>query len=155
MAMALTLQQYLESHGIRYDVLVHQRTMTARQTARTCEIPADHLAKAVLMRDGQGYVVAVLPASCQLHKAQLWRLLHRPVELASEDDADRLFDDCARGAIPALSQAYGVETIVDDRLDRAPEIWLEAGDHERLVHLSGEQFHTLMAAARHGSFAHA
>src|SRR5688500_11588232 len=109
MAIALTLQRYLEGHDVRYDVLVHQRTMTARQTARTCEIPADHLAKAVLMRDGQGYVVAVLPASCQLHKAQLWRLLHRPVELASEDDPDRLFGDCARGAIPALSQAYGVE----------------------------------------------
>ena len=87
MAIAITLQQYLDSHHVRYDVLVHQRTMTARQTARTCEIPADHLAKAVLMRDGQGYVVAVLPASCQLHKAQLWRLLHRPVEVANEDDA--------------------------------------------------------------------
>ena len=155
MAMALTLQQYLESHDIRYDVLVHQRTMTARQTARIYEVPADQLAKAILMRDGQGYVVAVLPASCELHKAQLWRLLHRPVELANEDDAATLFGDCARGVIPALSQAYGVETIVDDRLDRVPEIWLEAGDHECLVHLSGEQFHTLMMPARHGSFAHA
>jgi Ala-tRNA(Pro) deacylase len=83
MAIALTLQRYLESRDIRYDVIVHQPTMTARQTARTCEIPADHLAKAVLMRDGQGCVVAVLPASCQVQKAQLWRLLHRPVELAS------------------------------------------------------------------------
>src|SRR3954449_9062720 len=116
MAIVLALQQYLESRDIRYEVLVHQRTMTARQTARTCEIPADHLAKAVLMRDGQGYVVAVLPASCQLHKAQLWRLLHRLAELASEDDADTLFADCFRGASLALSQAYGVATIVDDRL---------------------------------------
>ena len=41
MAVALTLQLYLESHGIRYDVLVHQQTMTARQTARTCGISAD------------------------------------------------------------------------------------------------------------------
>ena len=154
MAMALTLQQYLDDHKVRYDVLVHQPSMTARQTARVSEIPADHLAKAVVMRDGQGYIVAVLPASCQLDKAQLWRLLHRPVEFASEDDAGSVFGDCARGAIPALSQAYGVEPIVDERLDRAPEIWLEAGDHERLVHLSGEQFHMLMTAARHGSFTH-
>jgi Ala-tRNA(Pro) deacylase len=155
MAIAITLQQYLEDHDIRYDVLVHQRTVTARQTARACEIPKDRLAKAVLMRDGQGYVVAVLPASCRLDKAQLWRLLHRPVELASEEEAEGLFRDCDRGAVPALGQAYGVETIVDERLDRAPEIWLEAGDHERLVHLSGEQFHALTAAARRGRFAHA
>ena len=43
MAIALTLQRYLESRDIRYDVIVHQPTMTARQTARTCEIPADLL----------------------------------------------------------------------------------------------------------------
>jgi hypothetical protein len=68
MAIAITLQQYLEDHDVRYDVLVHQRTVTARQTARTCAIPKDRLAKAVLMRDRQGYVVAVLPASCRLDK---------------------------------------------------------------------------------------
>ena len=134
---------------------VHERTMTARQTARTCEIEADCLAKAVLMRDDQGYVMAVLPASCQLDKAQLWRLLHRPVELAGEDEAQTLFRDCALGAIPALGQAYGIETVVDERLGQAPEIWLEAGDHERLIHLAGERFRALMAGARHGSFAHA
>ena len=154
MAIAITLQQYLEDHDIRYDVLVHQRTVTARQTARTCEIPKDCLAKAVLMRDGQGYVVAVLPASCRLDKAQLWRLLHRPVELAGEEDAERLFRDCDRGAVPALGQAYGIETVVDERLEQAPEVWLEAGDHERLIHLAGERFRELMAGARHGRFAH-
>ena len=154
MAIALTLKQFLDDQHVPYDVLVHERTMTARRTARACEIDAEHLAKAVLMRDRQGYVMAVLPATCRLDKAQLWRLLHRPVELADEDEAHSLLSDCDRGAIPALGAAYGIETIVDARLDRVPEVWLEAGDHERLVHLSGEQFRLLMAGARHGSFAH-
>ena len=154
MAIAITLQQFLDDHHVPYDVMVHERTMTARQTARTCEIQADCLAKAVLMRDDQGYVMAVLPASSRLDKAQLWRLLHRPVELADEDEAQALFRDCQLGAIPALGQAYGVETVVDERLTQAPEIWLEAGDHERLIHLAGERFRELMADARHGRFAH-
>jgi Ala-tRNA(Pro) deacylase len=155
MAIALTLKQFLDDQHVPYDVLVHTPTMTARHTARCCEIEADRLAKAVLMRDRQGYVMAVLPASCRLDKAQLWRLLHRSVEFADEDEAQSLLRDCIRGAIPALGQAYGIETVVDDRLDRAPEVWVEAGDHERLVHLSGESFRQLMAGARHGSFAHA
>jgi Ala-tRNA(Pro) deacylase len=155
MAIAITLQQYLDQHHVPYEVMAHTRTMTARETARVCEIPADRLAKAVVLRDRGGYVMAVLPASCQLDKAQLWRLLHRPVELADEDETGSLFKDCALGAIPALGPAYGLETVIDERLERAPEIWLEAGDHEHLVHLAGERFRELMAGARHGSFAHA
>lgn len=155
MAIATTLQHYLEGHHVPYDVMPHLRTMTARETARVCEIPADCLAKAVVLRDGGGYVMAVLPASCQLDKAQLWRLLHRPVELADEGEATSLFKDCEIGAIPALGQAYGLETVVDERLGKAPEVWIEAGDHQHLVHLAGERFRELMAGARHGSFAHA
>ena len=100
-------------------------------------------------RGGDWAVVAPMGASQAKRRADAKK------HAASEEDAEGLFRDCDRGAVPALGQAYGVETIVDERLDRAPEIWLEAGDHERLVHLSGEQFHTLTAAARRGRFAHA
>ena len=154
MAIAISLGQFLDAHHVPYDVLLHERTMTARSTARVCEIEAGQLAKAVLMRDRQGYVMAVLPASCRLDKAQLWRLLHRPMEFAEEAELQILFRDCDLGAIPALGPAYGIETIVDERLDRAAEVWLEAGDHESLVHLSGERFRELTAGARRGSFAH-
>ena len=130
MAIAISLGQFLDAHHVPYDVLLHERTMTARSTARICEIEAGQLAKAVLMRDREGYVMAVLPASCRLDKAQLWRLLHRPMEFAEEAELQILFRDCDLGAIPALGPAYGIETIVDERLDRAAEVWLEAGDHE-------------------------
>jgi Ala-tRNA(Pro) deacylase len=155
MTIALTLQQYLDDYDIPYEVVAHRRTLTARQTARASGIPAACLAKAVVLRDGRGYLMAVLPASCRLDQAQLRRLLDRPVELAEEDEAHMLFKDCAYGAIPAVGEAYGLETVLDERLERVPEIWLEAGDHEHLVHLAGERFRGLLAGARHGSFAHA
>ena len=154
MAIAITLGQFLDAHHVPYDILVHERTMTAQGTARVCEIEAGRLAKAVMMRDRQGYVMAILPASCRVDKAQLWRLLHRPVELAEEDELQILFRDCDLGAIPALGPAYGIETVVDERLDRATEVWLEGGDHESLVHLSGERFRELTAGAPRGTFAH-
>ncbi|MCP6134713.1 hypothetical protein NL393_36605, partial [Klebsiella pneumoniae] len=75
MTIALTLQQYLDDYDVPYDVLAHQRTLTARQTARASGIPAACLAKAVVLRDGRGYLMAVLPASCRLDPAQLRRLL--------------------------------------------------------------------------------
>src|SRR3954462_9979764 len=73
MGIALTLKQYLDGQHAPYDVMVHERTATAR----ACEVRAACLAKGVLLRDGRGYLLAVLPASRQLDAAALARLPHR------------------------------------------------------------------------------
>ena len=131
-------------------------TATARQSARECEVPWSCLAKGVLLRDGGGgYLLAVLPASRQLDRAALARLVDRPVELATETETGIVFRDCAPGAVPPIGPAYGLETVIDDRLMAEPEIYFEGGDHASLVHMRGEAFQALVHEVRHGSFAHA
>src|SRR5437763_1204001 len=80
MGIALTLKQYLDGQHAPYDVMVHERTATARQTARACEVRAACLAKGVLLRDGRGYLPP--PRGLSLfHVAlppRLLRLLRRP-----------------------------------------------------------------------------
>ena len=66
---------------------------------------------------------------------------------------ERPFRDCAVGAVPPLGAAYNIPTVVEDSLLSAPEVWFEAGDHEDLVHVRGAAFLSLLAGARHGSFA--
>jgi Ala-tRNA(Pro) deacylase len=154
MGIALTLKQYLDGHHASYDVMVHERTATARQTARECEVPRSCLAKGVLLRDGRGYLLAVLPASRQLDRTELSRFMGRPVELATEDETGTVFRDCAPGAVPPIGPAYGLETAIEDRLMAEPEIYFEGSDHECLVHMRGEVFQELVRGARHGSFAH-
>ena len=63
-----------------------------------------------------------------------------------------LFEDCARGAVPPVGMAFGIETIVDDELEASDVVYMEGGDHECLLRMSHEQFHELMSAARHGHF---
>jgi Ala-tRNA(Pro) deacylase len=41
---------------------------------------------------------------------------------------------------------------VDDSIEAQPEIYMEAGDHETLLHMSHAQFARLMENARHGRF---
>jgi Ala-tRNA(Pro) deacylase len=154
MAIALTLKQYLDGHHASYDVVLHGRTATARQTARECEVPNACLAKGVLLRDGRSYLLAVLPASRQLDAAKLGHLVDRPVELATENEAATVFRDCAPGAVPPIGPAYGLETVIDDRIMAEPEIYFEGGDHESLVHMRGEAFQELVRGARRGSFVH-
>jgi Ala-tRNA(Pro) deacylase len=74
------------------------------------------------------------------------------VELATEDEIEALFRDCARGAVPAIGAPYGMDMIVDDSIAMRPDIYFEGGDHATLVHMSGAQFARLTAGRQHGQF---
>ncbi len=153
MSIAVTLARYLAEKSIAYDVVQHPHTVTALESAKASHIPVDRLAKAVVLKAEDGYMLAVLPASRHIQFADLRRQLAADVAMASEDQAEALFRDCEPGAVPALGAAYGLEVVVDDSLATEPEIYLEGGDHASLVHLSGTTFAKLLASARHAHFA--
>jgi Ala-tRNA(Pro) deacylase len=152
MAIAPTLAKYLATKNVSYDVLAHAPTQGSAHTARACHIPMDCLAKAVLLRDEIGYALAVLPASHHIRLAELKRQFGDDVELASEREIVDLFEDCARGAVPAIGECYGLDVVVDDGIDAQPEIYFEGGDHATLVHMTQAEFATLTWAALHGRF---
>lgn len=147
MAISMTLQEYLKREGISFELAHHRPTFNSASTAEAAHVPGDNLAKGVLVDDGMGYLLAVIPATHRLNLEMMRRTLHRPVELAAEGELGELFPDCAGGAVPALGSAFGLETVVDQALLERPEIWLEAGDHEDVVHLSGASFRSLMGGA--------
>ena len=64
------------------------------------------------------------------------------------------FNDCDPGAVPPIGEACGIKTIWDPTtsLGQLVDIYFEAGDHNHLIHVSGEQFHALMASAERGQF---
>lgn len=152
MALAPTLQKYLADHGVAYDVIPHRRTTSSLDTVETSHIPADCFAKGILLRDRQGYWLAVLPASRHVQLSDLRTALGDSVALASEEEVAEVFTDCARGAIPPFGECYGLDAIVDSSIDQQPELYCEGGDHETLVHMSQPEFARLNRQARHGSF---
>ena len=154
MAIAMTLKDYLDNQDIRYDVLAHEKTRTSTETASVAHVPGDQLAKTVILEDDLGYVMVVVPATHQVEMSAVDDQLRRRLTLAHEIELPRLFTDCDLGAIPPIGDAYGIETMVDDSLAEQADIYFEAGDHELLVHVSNEQFDTLMADAMHGHFSY-
>lgn len=147
MAIALTLQQYLDDKCVDYDVMTHEPTQTSSQAAEASHVPGDCLAKAVILSREGGFVVAVIPASCQVQLDAVGKMIEGPVSLSSEDEIAGLFPDCERGAIPPVAAAYGLDAIVDERLNQADEIYIEGGDHCSLIHVSGSQFRELLERA--------
>ena len=150
MSVARKLASYLDQNGVEAEILPHRRTATAAQTAHASHLPGDRVAKAVLLRDGTGYLLAVLPASRHLELDAVERLCGRPVSLASEDEIGRLFPDCEFGSVPPVGAAYGVPAVVDDALVAQPDVYLEAGDHQHLLHVTGAAFAGLMRDVQHG-----
>ena len=152
MTIARTLQQYLEAQGVDYEVLRHAQTSTASRTAQESHISGNAIAKGVVVKHDAGYVLAVLPASHHINFKALSDQLHRSVELASEEDTGKLFDDCDLGAVPPVGTAYGVDVIVDDSLQSLEDVYFEGGDHSCLLHITGKQFGKMMNSARFGHF---
>jgi Ala-tRNA(Pro) deacylase len=152
MAIAPTLQKYLADHNIEYEVISHEPTLSSARTAEACRISGDCLAKGIVLRGTDGYFLAVLPASHHLRLSDLSTQLGGDLDLASENEIDQLFRDCAHGAVPPIGECYGLDVIVDDSIQSQPEVYLEAGDHATLVHLNHAQFARLTSQARHGHF---
>jgi len=153
MGIALTLQQYLDDHHIDYEVLLHKRTHCSNDTMRTTHVPGERLAKGVVLTREGGFVVAVVPACSQVRLETIERMLHCPVAMASEEEISELFPDCDMGAVPPVPEAYAVDALIDDSLEGQPDVYLEGGDHRSLIHLSGEQFRSLMHGVRHAPIA--
>jgi Ala-tRNA(Pro) deacylase len=144
MGIAITLRQFLESHQLAYEVVHHQRAESSQRSASAAGVPGDKLAKSVLLKDEEGYLLAVLPASRRIHLGDLHRYLHRPVGLATEREVAAVFEDCEVGAIPSTGLLYGIDTVVDDALLEQPDVYFEAGDHEQLIHMARSDFGKLL-----------
>lgn len=149
MAIARTIKTYLDERGVDYDTVEHAHTETAVDSAKSAHVPPHQMAKAVVLEDEDGYIVSVLPSNNRLNLGWVSEELNRELKLASEPELRELFGDCDIGAIPALSEAYGLKVIWDDQLKHASDIYIEAGDHEHLIHLRGADFQKLMEALPH------
>ena len=144
MDISPTLMNQLEKQDVRYETIHHDSTVSSLHTAHLAHIPAQQLVKPVVLHDEQGYVMALVPSHRYVYISKLNDLMHRNLELASEDEIAGLFKDCDLGAIPPVGQAYGMETVIDCELECCNEIYIEAGNHEDVVHMSGGAFHKLM-----------
>jgi Ala-tRNA(Pro) deacylase len=152
MAIAARVEAFLKGHGATYELIAHRVTGSTHESALSAHVADDHIAKAVVVHDGRGDALAVIPGDTWLDLDALNRETARSFALDDEADLARLFPDCAEGAVPAVGPAYGLETFLDEALTSLANVYFEAGDHRHLVHVSGDNFTGLLAGARRGNF---
>jgi len=155
MGIAMTVREYLEDFDIEYDIVEHPPSITSIETARQAHLPAGCLAKCVLIKDENGTLsLAVIPSDRIVNLPRVKATLGHAAEIAPEIDVIDKFDDCDFGAIPPIGNAYGLRVLLDESLIENDDIFLEAGDHQELIHVNSIEFQRLMGGAIRGSFSY-
>ncbi len=149
-----TIKAYLEHKGVDFDIVTHPHTTSSLQTMEVAHIDGRRIAKGVVLKDQNGFLLAVLPATRNLDLQMLENQIGRRMDLADEKELGSLFPDCQLGAVPALGLAYGIPTLIDEALLSQPEIYFEAGNHEELIHLRESEFEKLMEGAEYQYVSH-
>lgn len=154
MTMAATVKGYIEGRGVAYQVITHPASGSSQELADAAHVDQGHIAKAVILKDDAGVVMAVVPGDAWVRLSALQEELGREMELAEEADAAARFPDCDAGAIPPLGPAYGVETVLDTALTSLANVYFESGDHRTLIRVAGEDFLDLLDGVRRGYYCH-
>ena len=94
----------------------------------------------------------MIPADQEVRLGRLKEDFGEHIHLADEVTVRHTFTDCDPGAMPGLPIAWGVETVWDDALLVQPDIYLETGDHERLIRVETQRLKTALEDMAHCHF---
>ena len=97
---------------VHYDLVQHAATRSASRTAEASHVSGAKVAKGVLLRDADGYTLAVLPASHHIGFPGIMALLACDARLASEREIDQIqFDPFTSPWAPARGEVVHVDPI--------------------------------------------
>jgi len=147
------LSDFLAAHAGRYEVITHDAAISAQEQAATMHVSGAVVAKVLIVKERDGFVMAILPASTEADLDRLKGLIgHGEVRLASVEEIGSVVRDCTPGVIPPFGALYGLRSFVDEQLWLAPEVVASAGDPATSIRLSSTEFRRLTDATV-GNFA--
>jgi Ala-tRNA(Pro) deacylase len=137
--------EYLEKAGVDCEVREHKPTFSAQQMAATEHEPGRFVAKPVIVRADNKYVMCVLPACRKIDLQTLKKQLGaKSIELAEEEEVGKLFPDCELGAEPPFGNLYDLPTIMDKSLEDDDHIVFQAGSHDKAVKITMADYRKLV-----------
>lgn len=146
MSIPQTIKDYLDGQMVQYEVLTHQEVFTAPEIAHSLHVPGKELAKVVMVKVGQRFVMTVLPSTWKVSLNRLREVFgDSHVRLATEEEFKGLFPDCAIGAMPPFGNLYGLEVYVDSSLTADEEIVFQAGNHHDAIKMRYQDFAALVS----------
>ncbi|MBI1848422.1 MAG: YbaK/EbsC family protein [Candidatus Rokubacteria bacterium] len=138
---------------MRYEVIAHAAAVTAQEQAAVAHVPGRSFAKVLIVKERDGYVMAILPAAAELDLDRLKGLIgHGEVRLATVEEIHGVVPDCAAGAIPPFGALYGIRSFIDHTLLATPQVTMPAGHPGAAIRMRSAELRRI-GGARPGDFA--
>ena len=149
----MCIRDYLRSRSVRFQVLLHRPAPSAARMAETVHVPGRTVAKAVLIRAGDAFALAVLPATHRIDLDRLATILGiDDPRISTEAEVMSIFHDCERGALPPFGRLYGLTTLIDTSLAGGSEVVFVANSRHEGIRMRFRDYEALETPMR-GRFA--
>ena len=151
--MNLKLKEFLASRGAKYQLIPHPDAVTAQEQAAVSHAPGRSWAKVVIVKERDGYAMAMLSACCAVDLNRLKGLIgHGEIRLASIEEILGAVPDEEPGAIAPFGRLHGLPVFADRALVEQREITMPAGDRRSAIRMRAAEFLRL-ASPQIGEFA--
>jgi Ala-tRNA(Pro) deacylase len=129
------LEALLHHQAVEFTVLRHEPVFTSEQAAAVRGTPLSSGAKALVLKAGDGFVLAVLPADRKLDSKKARDALKvKGLRFASKEEVMQL-TGLEPGSIPPFGSLFGLKTYCEPALAENPSINFNAGDHSVSVQM--------------------
>lgn len=142
---AQALRKFLDENGVDYNVVEHDKAITAQEVAAAAHIPGRELAKTVIAKLDGELAMAVLRATDRLSLDNLKEATSADsAELATEKEFKSRFPECETGAMPPFGNLYDMPVFADKRLAEDDTIAFNAGTHTEAYGMAWDDFERLV-----------
>jgi Ala-tRNA(Pro) deacylase len=134
------LEERLRAGGVAFTVLRHEPVYTSEQAAAVRGVPLASGAKALVLKAGEAFVMAVVPADRKLDSKKARAALgSKSIRFASREEVEQL-TGLQPGSIPPFGSLFGLPTRCDPALGENATINFNAGDHAISVQMTYADF---------------
>ena len=134
----------LDKSAVNYEITEHSPSFTAQQMAAAEHEPGKYVAKPVIIKADDKYIMCVLSACYKIDLGALKSQIGaKSVELAREEEIGAIFDDCELGAEPPFGNLYDLPTIMDKALEKDDHITFQAGTHDKAIRMDMDDYRKL------------
>ena len=145
----MRIRDFLESRAARFELILHRPSHSASHLAGSLHVPGRLVAKAVLVRAGEAFALAVLPATHRVDLGRLGQVLgESAMRIATQDELESVFADCEPGALPPFGHLYGMRTVIDSTLSGGSEIVFVANTTHEGVRMRFRDYEAIEAPIR-------
>lgn len=118
---------YLQKNQVKFEVIEHRQVFTAHDLAMTLHLQHSQIAKSLLMKADNDFILAILPADKNLDMKKLAKLVAaKKISMPKEKVMTEKFK-VKPGALPAFGGLYKLPVFVDKLVMKQKKILVSAG----------------------------